>query len=128
MDSHLLPQMHPDGEQVLGPRNTQCPCPEVWSQSGLHPFPQWSGTCVLRQVVRHELRDQKSAPLVRKRVMLNPASRLQKWNPEAWSPLKLIESLCNCCPDHKSPLIVTSKLPDFKLGKDAHCGSHPITS
>ena len=36
---------------------------------------------------------------------------------------QLTEPLCNLA---KSPLIITNKLPDPRLGKDAHSSAHPI--
>ena len=45
-------------------------------------------------------------------------------SPEPRSPLKVIEPLCNHC--QKPPLIITNKLPDSQLGKDAHSSKHPI--
>ena len=51
------------------------------------------------------------------------APRPQKRSPESRSPLKLTEPLCKLA---KSPLIITDKLPDSQLGKDAHSSKHPI--
>ena len=51
------------------------------------------------------------------------ASRPQKRSPEARSPLKLSKPHCNHC---QNPLILTSQLPDPKLGKNAHPCTHPV--
>ena len=50
-------------------------------------------------------------------------TRPQKWSPEPRSPVNLTESLCNCC---QKPLIITNKLPDSLLCKDAHSSKHPM--
>ena len=88
-----------------------------------------------RQVVRHEqgVKGPKIWPINKKGGMLNPAlghryealhqglrSRAQNQ-----SPLKLTEPLCNLA---KSPLIISNKLPDSQLSKDAHSSKYPIAS
>ena len=72
-------------------------------------------------------------------VIRSPAPRPQTWSQEQTRglqrspPLELSKPLCNCCSKYHPPAapppspILTSQLPDPKLGKNSHPGTHPIT-
>lgn len=51
-----------------------------------------------------------------------PRTKATESEPRSKVTFKLAEPLCNCC---QKPLMITSKLPDSQLGKDAHSSEQP---